>query len=259
MPCLKDGFGVVAAVVTALSVAFGAPAVGAAAAQEAPQMRFHVVRSNGPDCEPTCPEWISAEGQITQKTPALLKSALKELAGRKLPLVISSPGGDRDAAMALGRVIRKSELIVAVGLTRFVGCRPADENCKDNDGKGARYLGYVAPFGARCTEECALVLAGGRRRMAGQGAVLGRVDGSTLGKSAKRKLAAYLDEMGVKHGVMGEAYVADGQRELRQWDFMAMSLLTSSLGAELIVAADVCRQAPAPDNCRVFTTLDLEP
>ena len=61
-------------------------------------MRFVVVRSDAPGCEPTCPEWISAEGAITAKSPALLKAALKTLGRRNLPIVVNSPGGDVDAA-----------------------------------------------------------------------------------------------------------------------------------------------------------------
>ena len=32
-----------------------------------PKMRFVIVRSNAPGCEPICPEWISAEGSIGQR------------------------------------------------------------------------------------------------------------------------------------------------------------------------------------------------
>ena len=79
-------------------------------ADDSPPMAFAVVRSAEPGCEPTCPEWISAEGAIVAATPARLKSLLKTLGGRKLPIVIWSPGGDVDAALALGRMIRQRKL-----------------------------------------------------------------------------------------------------------------------------------------------------
>ena len=41
-----------------------------------PAMRFVVVRSSAPDCEPNCPEWISAEGTIEASTPALFTRLL---------------------------------------------------------------------------------------------------------------------------------------------------------------------------------------
>lgn len=43
------------------------------------EMKFVVARSNAPGCEPNCPEWISAEGDIAAGTPALLKRTLKKL------------------------------------------------------------------------------------------------------------------------------------------------------------------------------------
>ena len=78
--------------------------------EDTPPMRFVVVRSSEPGCEPVCAEWISAEGTIRAKTPGELKSLLKTLGGRKLPIVLFSPGGDVDAAMALGRLIRQNKL-----------------------------------------------------------------------------------------------------------------------------------------------------
>lgn len=40
------------------------------------EMQFVVTRSSAPGCEPNCPEWISAEGDISAGTPALLKRTL---------------------------------------------------------------------------------------------------------------------------------------------------------------------------------------
>ena len=155
------------------------------------QMRFVVVRSNEPGCEPTCPEWISADGTINARTPALLKRALKGLGGRKLPLVVSSPGGDAYAAMALGRMIRKSGLSVAVGKTRFVGCQPDQKDCKENQGKAARYVGSADMYDAYCASACPLILAGGVERLAGRLGVVGlnQVATPVMDKPMERKLA----------------------------------------------------------------------
>ena len=93
-----------------LTALFGAAFAGEAVAQAKPeddQMVFVVVRGGEPGCEPTCPEWISAEGGIVADTPARLTKLLKTVGGRRLPIVVSSPGGDVDAALALGRMIRQ--------------------------------------------------------------------------------------------------------------------------------------------------------
>lgn len=205
-------------------------------------MRFVVVRSNAPGCEPTCPEWISAEGTIEAGTPALLKRALKKLGGRKLPVVVDSPGGNVDAALALGRLIRKNKLDIAVGKTRFEGCLPDEKDCTDNDGKGAGYFGTAYADGSICNSACPLMFSGGVRRVVGQWAFLGvhqitttyvktklqyrttyrvvngkkKIIGTKvvsrksagsyktyeMSKAVEKRLAAYLKEMGVGQGVL---------------------------------------------------------
>lgn len=151
--------------------------VWAAQAQEQsldiPSMRFAVVRSNAPGCEPNCPEWISAEGTIEAGTPSLLKRTLKALKGRQLPVVVNSPGGNVDAAVTLGQMIRKNKLDIAVGTTVFSGCEPEMKNCKDNKGKGADYFGMAYDDGAMCNSACPLMFSGGVRRLVGEFAYLG--------------------------------------------------------------------------------------
>ncbi|TIM89741.1 hypothetical protein [Mesorhizobium sp.] len=207
-----------------------------------PTMRFVVVRSSAPGCEPTCPEWISAEGSIEARTPALFKRTLKVLGRRKLPVVVDSPGGNVDAALALGRLIRKNKLDIAVGKTRFTGCQPDAKDCTENDGKAARYFGNSYADGAICNSACPLMFAGGIRRVVGQWAHLGVHQITTtyirtklqyrttyrvvrgkkkivdkkvisrknagsyktyeMSKSVEKRLAAYLKEMGVGQAVL---------------------------------------------------------
>lgn len=220
----------------------------AATARGAPaddsDMQFFVVRSGQPGCEPTCPEWISAEGAIVRDSPALFKKLLKTIGNRRLPVVVTSPGGDVDAALALGRIIRARKLEVAVGKTRFIGCQPQQKDCRDNDGRGARYIGIAYSGGAYCNSACPLMLAGGTRRVVGQWAYLGVhqittvhtqvltryqekyriVNGKKkvtskkvvsrknvgtrttyeMSKAQERELAAYLAEMGVGRAVIDQ-------------------------------------------------------
>ncbi|RTL98317.1 MAG: hypothetical protein EKK31_25965 [Hyphomicrobiales bacterium] len=205
-------------------------------------MRFAVVRSGAPGCEPNCPEWISAEGTIEAGTPALLKRLLKTLGGRQLPIVVNSPGGNVDAALQLGRMIRKNKLDVAVGITEFSGCSPGMKNCRGNDAKGQPYSGVAYDSGAMCNSACPLMFAGGIRRVVGEWAYLGVhqitttfrrekllyrttyqiVNGKKkiistrivsrknagsyktyeMSKAVEKRLSAYLKEMGVEQGVL---------------------------------------------------------
>ncbi|MER9328858.1 hypothetical protein [Mesorhizobium sp. M0488] len=208
-----------------------------------PPMRFVVVRSSAPGCEPNCPEWISAEGTISAGTPSLLKRTLRALGGRQLPVVVNSPGGNVDAALALGRLIRKNKLDTAVGMTVFTGCEPDMKNCKDKDGKPTGYFGMAYDSGAMCNSACPLMFSGGVRRVVGDFAYLGVhqitttfqrmklvyrttyrvVNGKKkiistkvisrknagsyktyeMSKATEKQLAAYLKEMGIDQGVLG--------------------------------------------------------
>ncbi|MBW6423074.1 hypothetical protein KX729_16570 [Rhizobium sp. XQZ8] len=200
-----------------------------------PPMTFVVVRDLR--CSDTCPEWISAEGQITSATPALLKKVLKAIGKQKMPVVLNSPGGDVDAAYKMGRMIRKAGLETTVGHTWLNDCPPQDKRCKAGIGKDGRSTGYSHPFRAGCFSACPLVLAGGTVRALSRWTyiglhqitvtyrrvrvsyeveyamvngrrkevsrkeigrkVQGRRTSTTLNKKDKAELTAYLREMGI--------------------------------------------------------------
>ncbi|MEI2300083.1 hypothetical protein [Ensifer sp. MJa1] len=217
---------------------------------EEQQMRFVVVRSNQAGCEPTCTEWISAEGAIGPKTPSLLKATLKAIGDRKLPLVLASSGGDMAAAMAIGRLVRKNKLSVAVGTTNFVGCQRDQENCTANDKRGAHYIGDAASYG-ECVRACTLVLASGVRRLAGEGTFVADAPMTAASLAETKRLVAYYGEMGVRYNALVEG-------DPGHWQLFKALLLTSTLPVGQVVDAEICRGTPAPNNCRVFTTMDLE-
>jgi hypothetical protein len=92
-------------------------------------MQFAIVRGSSPLCEPNCPEWIWAEGEIRSDTAKRFTTFLKTVGDRKLPVIIQSPGGDLDAALAMGRTIRAKKLDVAIGYTTFSSCAPRQKGC----------------------------------------------------------------------------------------------------------------------------------
>src|SRR4051812_28967980 len=51
-------------------------------------MRVLIVSDGRGGCEPTCAEWISAEGQIGPETPAQFRRVFKVLGRKKLPIFI---------------------------------------------------------------------------------------------------------------------------------------------------------------------------
>src|SRR5664279_3507672 len=83
----------------------------------APVMDFLVVLKSDGQCEPDCAEWISAEGRIVPETAGKLAKFLGDPERRKLPLILNSGGGSIEAAVAMGRIIRKNKMDTGVGQT----------------------------------------------------------------------------------------------------------------------------------------------
>ena len=121
-----------------------------AAAPQPEPMRIVLTRSAEP-CEPDCREWLAAQGAITKDTPAELRRAIGDLNGRKVPLLVYSTGGTVEAAIAMGELIRKSSLDIAVARTVFSQRDPA--------------LGTIDERSPLCASACTLLLAGGQRRI----------------------------------------------------------------------------------------------
>lgn len=210
-------------------------------------MGFVVVRSGESGCEPNCPEWISAEGVIDSKAPERFEKFLKEIDGRELPMVISSSSGNLEAALALGRLVRRAGLTTIVGSTVIGGCVPRAKTCLPIR---SRYTGNAVSSGGRCVFGCILVLAGGTQRLAGYHTALGWTPPSGLSNNARLEVLAYLDEMGVLPGTLVES-AADDLDSYSQWRFYWLRLLTSvNLTVNSVVDGGICGRIPEPANCR---------
>ena len=132
----------------------------------APPMRFVRVVSADPSCQPNCPEWLSVEGRIEPGAARAFADAVERLKGRRLPILIHSPGGSVADAAAMGELIRAKGLAVAVARTLITNCPEAAPKCPDGPGK-------AITGGATCASACVLVLAGGVERLAGPVPLIG--------------------------------------------------------------------------------------
>jgi len=228
-----------------------APPTSAAAASEneAPEMRFVVVRGGNPLCNPDCPEWISAQGAITPQTPQRLSQLLATLGGRHLPLVISSRGGDLFSALATGRIAHEKKLDIAVARTDFVGCDPTAWNCLANDGA---YAGLTVDTGGECDSACALVLAGGARRLVGAKA---RLSMYLMGQ--KQVVKAYLDEMAINPALFATLQRTSVEGQLDPEMMLKTGLTTGRQSVDALTGATICKSSPKPDNCRVLPSTDV--
>lgn len=132
-----------------------------------------VLVHNG-DCQESCVQWISAEGEFTARTPVRLKDFLKELKGQKnLPVVFQSHGGEVDAALMVGRMIRAAGLETAVGRTQLTDCPMLEPRCPQKIVKNGWSTGEVRAGSAFCFSACPFALAGGRIRAAAVNARIG--------------------------------------------------------------------------------------
>jgi hypothetical protein len=215
----------------------------AAAGNAAPEMRFVVIRGSDPLCDPDCPEWISAEGAITPRTPQKLRQLLAGLDNPHLPIVISSRGGDLFGALAAGRLIHERKLDVVVSRSIVTGCNPAGAGCLDDNGA---YIGLISRFGVECDSACALMLAGGARRLVDPGA---RLSVSSRGQS--RIVKAYLDEMASNPTLFAAMEQSSIERQLEPGMMLKVGLVTGPDTSDTLTGPAICRSLPKPDNCRL--------
>jgi hypothetical protein len=207
-------------------------------------MRFIVVRGSNPLCNPDCPEWISAEGAITPQTPPKLSQLLATLGDRRLPVVINSRGGDLISALATGRLIHERKLDTAVARTDFVGCDPAEWNCLAEDGA---YAGLTTDVGVECDSACALMLAGGVRRLVGPQAQL-----SLYLMGQKKVVKAYLEEMAIGPELYRVVAQRSDERQLDPDLMLKAGLTTARQSVDALTGATICDATPRPGNCRVM-------
>ncbi|MEP6566554.1 MAG: hypothetical protein ABJB10_15575 [Mesorhizobium sp.] len=208
-------------------------------------MRFVLVRGRSFLCDPDCPEWISAEGTIALGTPERLRQLLDTIGHRRLPVVISSPGGDVLGALATGRLIRERKLDVAIAATDFVGCEPGKGDCKAEDGV---YVGLTNDAVGACDSACAIMLAGGVRRLVGPQA---RLSVHSLG--LEQKVRTYLEDMAVGPGlfVAMQSVLYSSHRQLEPDMMLKVGLTTGRQTVDDLTGATICKSTPRPENCRV--------
>jgi hypothetical protein len=231
-------------------------------------MTFAIVRSNLAGCEPTCPEWIYADGKITADTPSLFKEILAKTENRRLPVVIRSDGGDALAAMAMGRLIRARKLDVVVATMLFVGCPVANKDCRSAPDKNDRSLGALISNRDYCNSACTLVLAAGQRRLVEYSTTVGvqklvpekkPASGKVVKASTAKKtedefqggLSKYLDEMGIGRELLAmmDKVPPLGLKNLTYAELAAAKLMTEHVPIANLATNAMCKAKPRADNC----------
>lgn len=216
----------------------------AAAQQKTPEewpMNFILVR-NG-DCKVSCVQWISAEGIIKPDTAGQFEKFLRKLEGQRLPVVFQSGGGNVDAALEMGHMIRAAGLETAIGRTQLNGCPMLVPRCPEKMVRNGWSEGEVHSGGAYCFSACPWALAGGQIRAAAANARIA-VHQITNGRkkprmhngrrnldeistvpdpALKQLLSDYFDEMGVNSAdVFAMMGLATPQGLYNVWDAEAL-------------------------------------
>lgn len=224
---------------------------GPMAAQPAHQPMV-VVRMRGKDrCIRRCPEWIMAQGEITAETPRRFREVLRQAGSIRLPVVLDSEGGDVDAALEIGRMIRARGLTTIIGRSEVQGCAPRDAACNKDRPPARAYEGFVVTPGA-CAGSCLLLLAAGKERVGywiAEAAfpALESFRSRKIGSDAAEMIAGYLADMGISPGLVPR--LRRSSLPLDRAEILHFGLSTGRQRVEDFTGTSICmRQRPAP-NC----------
>ena len=191
-------------------IAFAASLSVQMAAARAEDMSFRLVSIGNPmQCRRRCPAVITANGEITDRTPYDFLTFVQSNIGRgnlHAVIFLDSPGGKVVAAMQLGRIWRR------LGAAAIVG--RVDPSAP----------GSVTQFlAARCLSACVYALIGAKKRVIPPASIVGvhrmffyagsdgpMGEGSTLHRhhdhgGMKSLLAHYTGRMGVSPALISEA------------------------------------------------------
>src|SRR5258707_11811999 len=69
-----------------------------------PAIVFYVATGGPNSCGDGCDQWIAADGTIDERAAPRLQQVLRELAGRKPPVVLHSPGGTAAPALEVSQL-----------------------------------------------------------------------------------------------------------------------------------------------------------
>ena len=203
-----------------------------------------VVRMRAKDrCGPRCPEWIMAEGAITPETPGRFRQLLRQIGSEKLPVVLDSSGGDLDAALETGRIIRSHGLTTIIGRSEVQGCAPRDPVCNDGRRLGLAYAGFVSIPG-ECTAGVQRI---GYWIAEAHFPALGSFSTRKAGADAAKLVGTYLADMGVSPGLIPR--IRRNSLALSPAEMLHFGLSTGRQRVEDFTGSSICaREVPAA-NC----------
>jgi hypothetical protein len=220
-------------------------------ASQEPPMTFTVVRSGSEDCEPTCVEWIAAEGMIMPDSANRLKRVLDAIGGPKRLIVLNSGGGDLAAAIALGQLFDARGLAVAAAYTTYMHCRSISLICKV--AKNSTYRIGDIQRGGVCRDACLVALAGGKWRIADTASITGDgLGGLARAKSKTGKaLEQFLQQQHVKPDFVAKLIATSSGKQayFDMDDMLTFNLVTAPRETHWLDRSEFCISPESPSTC----------
>ena len=224
-------------------------------AEKAPEpMLVARMRATG-RCGSRCPEWIMAQGIFTPNTPQRFRQLLRQMGSEKLPVVLDSLGGDLDAALEIGRMIRAKGLTTIVGRNEVQGCAPREAACNEGRPVGLAYAGFVSIPGD-CANACLLVLAAGTQRIGywiteAAFAAPDSFKTRTAGADPAALIGRYLADMGISPGLLPR--LRRSGLPLDRAEMLHFGLSTGRQRVEDFTGSSICARPSPAANCLALT------
>jgi hypothetical protein len=220
----------------------GSPQSPAPSTVDGPPMAFYVAKGAPEACGRGCDTWIAVEGMIDDEAASRFRKFLLQAdrnSPATLPLYFSSPGGNLEQALAMGRMLRQRPRVARVARTTVRECGDAqsqsDDACLKIKQSGRTLDADLSTRNSFCYSACVYLILGATTRQIEPATVIAVHSSKTIERHphlseralaqaeqrgavrADRLVAAYLAAMGVDRGLLDL---------VRTVNFESMHLLT---------------------------------
>jgi len=146
---------------------------------DAPPMVFYVAKGAPDTCGRGCDTWIAVEGKIDDEAASRFRKFLFQTDRdwpATLPLYFSSPGGNLEQALAMGRMLRQRPRVARVARTTVKECDAqlqSDQACLKIKQSGRALDADLSTRASLCSSACAYLILGATTRQIEPATVIG--------------------------------------------------------------------------------------
>ena len=186
--------------------------------------------ADAPDCGLPCSQFVVAEGMITPASWLRLGAMMTKMEGRRLPVLLNSPGGNILGAANLGRVFKMNAMPAVAAIAHAAPCDGAA--CAGEGAFDVQSYSFVAGDGALCASACPYAFAGSPHRFADLGSRFG-VHAARLPEPIAQNLSPEKRERllsaGVDHDLAAVRALLEEQGVSRDLTDLAQSVPSASM------------------------------